>query len=138
MGANCATHVPQACAQSANQKSPRTPKANTFGVFFFCTVKTPKVAACSSGLCKAEDDDVSRLTMWEHDVEAVKEDVGAPFILGQKKGLYICLFLMIVRRQWAGRVLHSCEQAVQEAEKRQQRREQEAASRQAGISAASG
>lgn len=57
--------------------------------FFFCTVKTPKVAACSSGLCKAEDDDVSRLTMWEHDLEAVKEDVGAPFILGQKKGLIL-------------------------------------------------
>ena len=27
MGANCATHVPQPCAQSAGQRSPRTPKA---------------------------------------------------------------------------------------------------------------
>lgn len=49
MGANnCASQGPQACAQGGSQQSPRTPKA--------------------------EEDDVSRLTMWEHDVEAMKEE----------------------------------------------------------------
>lgn len=47
MGANCASNG-QACAQGGSQQSPRTPKG--------------------------EEDDVSRLTMWEQDVEAVKEE----------------------------------------------------------------
>ena len=66
MGANCATHVPQACAQHGDsQRSPRTPKAPLQNLLQICLVRHPQ----------AEEEDVSRLTMWQHDVEALKEDL---------------------------------------------------------------
>ena len=86
MGANnCASQGPQACAQGGSQQSPRTPK-----VYSLWLVMLVSLWCYSSWILsvwwqsplhnpgQAEEDDVSRLTMWEHDVEAMKEDSSDP------------------------------------------------------------
>lgn len=87
MGANnCASQGPQACAQSGSQQSPRTPKVCCLWIVMFVMLQLLDALACD-GSCdwswphnpgQAEEDDVSRLTMWEHDVEAMKEDSCEP------------------------------------------------------------
>ena len=71
MGANCVSHG-KPCGQPGEAyRSPRTPKAQQSRGFR---------KEWSRNFTCQDEDDVSRLTMWQHDVEALKEDLRTAWV----------------------------------------------------------